>query len=223
LYLSINDLVEWAHSLDHLRVPDSTALQLAWSRVRLNSGGRYPYGFGWDLMPQRGHPRIGHTGSWQGFKTAIYRYSEYGLTVIALANLAQAQPGALAEGIAGLFEPALTPPHRLSAALPDPRPPIRDEQLLARVAKGADTAVTTPGLQRFLSASSRRELSEELAPIEGWQSLGCDDVSGRKISWLSSPVARACYAVGKGPETRVIATLYYSPDWRLALFDVGRF
>src|SRR5215208_4193089 len=142
LYLSINDLVEWAHSLDHLRIPDSTALQVAWSRVRLNSGGRYPYGFGWDLMPQRGHPRIGHTGSWQGFKSAIYRYPEYGLTVIALANLAQAQPGALAEGIAGLFEPALTPPHRLSAALPDPRPPIRDEQQLARVAKGADTAVT---------------------------------------------------------------------------------
>jgi CubicO group peptidase (beta-lactamase class C family) len=223
LYLSINDLVEWAHSLDHLRIPDSTALQVAWSRVRLNSGGRYPYGFGWDLMPQRGHPRIGHTGSWQGFKTAIYRYPEYGLTVIALANLAQAQPGALAEGIAGLFEPALTPPHRLSAALPDPRPPIRDEQLLARVAKGADTAVTTPALQRFLSASSRRELSEELAPIEGWQSLGCDDIGGRKISWLSSPIARACYVVGKGPETRVIATLYYSPDWRLALFEVGRF
>ena len=223
LYLSVNDLVEWAHSLDHLRVPDSTALQLAWSRVRLNSGGRYPYGFGWDLSPQRGHPRIGHTGSWQGFKTAIYRYPEYGLTVIALANLAQAQPGALAEGIAGIFEPALTPAHRLSAPLAGPKSPVRDEQLLARVAKGADTAVTTPGLQRFLSPASRRELSEQLAPIESWQSLGCDDVSGRKISWLSSPVSRACYAVGKGGRASVVATLYYSPDWRLALFDVTAF
>ncbi|MFL5449347.1 MAG: hypothetical protein ACJ8AX_12420, partial [Gemmatimonadales bacterium] len=187
---------------------------------RLNSGGRYPYGFGWDLSPQRGHPRIGHTGSWQGFKTAIYRYPEYGLTVIALANLAQAQPGPLAEGIAGLFEPALTPAHRLSAPLPGPKSPIRDEQLLARVAKGADSAVTTPGLQRFLSAASRRELSEQLAPIESWQSLGCDDVSGRKVAWLSSPVSRACYAVGKGGRASVVGTLYYSPDWRLALFDI---
>jgi hypothetical protein len=88
------------------------------------------------------------------------------------------------------------------------------------VAKGADTAVTTPGLQGFLSPASRRELSEELGPIESWQSLGCDDVSGRKIGWLSAPVSRACYALGKGGQASVVATLYYSPDWRLALFDI---
>src|SRR6476660_10538657 len=99
------------------QIPSERGLALGWTPVRLKDGGTYPYGFGWDLSPQRGHPRIGHTGSWQGFRTALYRYPEYGLTVIALANLAQAQPGALAEGIAGLFEPALTPAHRLSAPL----------------------------------------------------------------------------------------------------------
>src|SRR6185503_17265057 len=109
--------------------------------------------------------------------------------------LAQAQPGPLAEGIAGLIEPDLTPAHRLAAPLAGPKSAVRDEQLLARVAKGADSAVTTPGLQRFLSPASRRELSDQLAPIESWQSLGCDDISERKMGWLSSPVSRACYAI----------------------------
>jgi CubicO group peptidase (beta-lactamase class C family) len=99
-------------------------LELAWAPVRLNDDGLYPYGFGWDLTPQRGHPRIGHTGSWQGFKTAIYRYPEYRLTVIALANLAQADPGTIAEGIAGLLEPALLPAHRLTSALSGGTPPF---------------------------------------------------------------------------------------------------
>jgi hypothetical protein len=52
-------------------------LRAAWQPVRLNDGGLFPYGFGWDLTDQRGHRRIGHTGAWQGFKTAIHRYPEF--------------------------------------------------------------------------------------------------------------------------------------------------
>src|SRR5215208_4506268 len=102
LYFSIKDLTRWAVSLNQARIPDSAVLQRAWTPVRLNDGGLYPYGFGWELSGQRGHQRIGHTGSWQGFKTAIHRYPEFRLTVVALANLAQAEPGAIAEGIAGI-------------------------------------------------------------------------------------------------------------------------
>ena len=90
LYFSVNDLAKWAVALNHRRLPSAAALDLAWTPVRLTDGGTYPYGFGWDLTEQRGHPRIGHTGSWQGFKTAIYRYPEFDLTVIVLANLAEA-------------------------------------------------------------------------------------------------------------------------------------
>src|SRR6185436_7244700 len=176
LYLSVNDLVEWAHSLDHLQVPDSAALQLAWSRVRLNSGGRYPYGFGWDLSPQRGHPRIGHTGAWQGFKTALFRYPEFGLTVIVLANLAEAETGSIAEGMAGIMEPSLQPPHRLTGPLRGRPPPVPAKALLEQIAAGDDSRLTT-GLDRFLSDHDRAELRRQLERTPGWTPLGCDTLS----------------------------------------------
>jgi CubicO group peptidase (beta-lactamase class C family) len=54
LYFSIKDLVEWARALNHRRVPVAKVLDSAWSPVRLNDGGLYPYGFGWGLSGQRG-------------------------------------------------------------------------------------------------------------------------------------------------------------------------
>jgi CubicO group peptidase (beta-lactamase class C family) len=223
LYFSINDLIRWAGSLDQRHVPDSTVLQAAWSPVRLNDGGLYPYGFGWDLTVQRGHPRIGHTGSWQGFKTAIYRYPEFGLTVIALANLAQAEPGSIAEGIAGIFQPALVPPHRLTSSLKGPTPPPPVEGLLAQLTGGNDESRITPGLRSFLSGAARREVKEILAPLTSLKALGCDDVSARGLAWLSSSIAAACYVVGQGKDERAALSLYFAPDWRLAHFDISRF
>src|SRR5207247_7568656 len=111
LYFTVRDLVKWAVALNHKRVPSASALDTAWTPVRLNDGATYPYGFGWSIFNQRGHLRISHTGSWQGFKTVIARYPESGLTVIVLANLAQAQVGAIAYGLAGMLDSALAAPH----------------------------------------------------------------------------------------------------------------
>ena len=66
------------------------------------------YGLGWALGTQAGHRKIEHGGSWQGFKAYIARYVNDRLTVIVFANLAEAEPGAIAHGVAGLVEPALT-------------------------------------------------------------------------------------------------------------------
>jgi CubicO group peptidase (beta-lactamase class C family) len=223
LYFSINDLIRWSGSLDQRRIPDSSVVQAAWSPVRLNSGGFYPYGFGWDLTPQRGHPRIGHTGSWQGFKTAIYRYPEFGLTVIALANLAEAQPGPVAEGIAGLLEPALLPPQRLTTRLSGVSPPQPVGQVLGRLIQEADTSLTTPGLRRFLSPNARSEVRQSVASLKSFRPLGCDDLAPLKLVWLSAPIARACYATANGTDERAVVSLYYTDDWRLAFFDISRY
>src|SRR6266513_2549069 len=92
LYFTVRDLARWAIALNHARVPSAAALDTAWTPVRLSDGATYPYGFGWTVFNQRGHARISHTGSWQGFKTVIARYpqSAGGLTVLVLANLADA-------------------------------------------------------------------------------------------------------------------------------------
>ena len=219
LYFSIKDLTRWAVSLNQRRIPDSAALQAAWTPVRLNDGGLYPYGFGWDLSPQRGYQRIGHTGAWQGFKTAIFRYPEFKLTVIALANLAQAEPGAIAQGVAGILEPALQPPHRLGTALKGAVPPLPLNQLLARIVEGTDSSAITPGLHRFLSPPARKELGQMLAPVKSWISVGCDDVSGRKLTWLAASIERVCYYTGTGPGERMVLSVAYTSEWQAAHLD----
>lgn len=218
LYFGIKDLIQWAISLNHGRIPDSSALSAAWSPVRLKDGGLYPYGFGWDLLPQRGHRRIGHTGSWQGFKSAMYRYPEYGITVIALANLAQGKPGTIAEGVAGILEPALEPASRLRRAL-EPHASLPLEQLLEKIVRNEEGDAVTPGLRRFMSPAARHELGQQMDSVRSWTPLGCDDLSERGIFWLRAAVQRVCYLKGEGSEP-ILASVFYTADWQAALLDV---
>src|SRR5262249_27518378 len=76
---------------------------------KLNDGKSTSYGFGWSISDVRGHRLIEHGGSWQGFKAQIARYVDDRLTVVVFANLAQANQGRIAHGIAAIFNPELTP------------------------------------------------------------------------------------------------------------------
>ena len=219
LYLTVNDLAKWAVALNHGRVPNATVLDAAWTPVRLNDGSTFPYGYGWDLSDQRGHGRVGHTGSWQGFKTAFFRYPEFDLTVAVLANLDQATPGSIAQGIAGILEPALQPPHLLRSALPGPTPPLAIPDLLQRLATGDEPDTVMPAARRFLLPAARRQLGETLDRVGKWTALGCEPVAGRKIRWLGADVARICYARGIGKAERTVVTVYYTGDWKPAYFD----
>ena len=219
LYLTVNDLAKWAVALNHRRRPDARVLDAAWTPVHLNDGGAFPYGYGWDLRDQRGHRRVGQTGSWQGFKTAFYRYPEFDLTVAVLANLDQATPGTFAQGIAGIFEPALQPPHLFSTALRGPTPPVAIPQLLQRVATGDEGGMVAPGARGFLLPAARQQLGKTLQQVGSWMALGCEPATGRKIRWLGADVARICYARGSGEAERTVVTVYYTDDWQAAYFD----
>jgi CubicO group peptidase (beta-lactamase class C family) len=223
LYLSVNDLIRWSVALNHRRVPGASVIALAWAPLRLNNGGEYPYGFGWDLTEQRGHPRIGHTGSWQGFKTALYRYPEFGLTVIVLANLAQGEPSAIAEGIAGILEPDLQPPQLLPAALAGPPPPIPIPDLLLHLAGGTDSNRITVGLRGFLSPAARQDLGDVLSKAGSLTELGCDRVADRRITRLGAVIERICYARGAGEKSGTIVSVYYTKDWRAANVDTDSY
>jgi CubicO group peptidase (beta-lactamase class C family) len=217
LYLSVRDLARWAIGLNHARVPDSAGLVLSWTPVRLNDGGTYPYGFGWGVEEQRGHLRVGHGGSWQGFRTSIQRYPEYDLTVIALANLDTAIPEAITVTVAGILEPALLPPHLLPPSPGGPPEPV--EALLAAVASGKATSRLAPGLQTFASKSVREEWARNLADVGRWEGLGCDAVGDKGISRLGVRVERICYARGTGKESRLLASVAYGADWQAAALD----
>ncbi len=110
LYLTVLDLAKWDAALYTERLLTKARLDQMWTRVRLNDGSSVDYSFGWRVALVNGHRLIEHGGSWQGFKAQISRYVDDKLTVIVLANLAEADQGRIAHEVAGLLEPALKPP-----------------------------------------------------------------------------------------------------------------
>jgi N-acyl-D-aspartate/D-glutamate deacylase/CubicO group peptidase (beta-lactamase class C family) len=110
LYLSLNDLIAWDRGVRARDVLTPDSWNAIVEPVRLNSGRRHPYGFGWDVDRIAGQPVMSHGGAWQGFKTYIVRYLGDDLTIIALANLAQAQPERVVKAIAAHYLPALRQP-----------------------------------------------------------------------------------------------------------------
>jgi hypothetical protein len=223
LYLTVLDLAKWAVNLNHPGVPSAESLAASWTPIRLNDGGSYPYGFAWSVDRQRGYLRIGHGGSWQGFRTSIQRYPDFTLTVIALANLAQARPEALTAGIAGILEPALTPPHLLAAPLPGPAPRLDIAQTLRRVLVVRDTTLLTAGFARFLRGERDASAGEAVAAIRDWVFLGCDLLGARAYERLGSAVERVCYAKGTSPRGGVAVQLLYANAERIADLQVYAF
>ena len=197
-------------------VPD---WRLSWTPVRLNDGGTYPYGFGWNLTQQRGYRRIGHSGAWLGFQATIQRYPDFDITVIVLANLAQAKPESIAVGIAGLLEPVLTPPHLLATRLPGATPPTPIDKLLGDIASGRDSAEVTPEFRASFPGPRRELIAGLLKVIQTWTLLGCESVRGRGISRLRSRIEHICYAKGTAGEGSLLFTVLYGSGWRAAGLD----
>ena len=105
LYFSILDLAKWDAALYTEKLLKRSSLDQMWTVVKLNNGkpNSGNYGFGWEMTSSHGHRVIGHGGSWQGFKTHILRYVDDKLTVVVLANLAEADPGKIAQHVAEIY------------------------------------------------------------------------------------------------------------------------
>jgi CubicO group peptidase (beta-lactamase class C family) len=105
LYFSILDLAKWDAALYTEKLLKRSSLEQMWTVARLNNGrpNSGDYGFGWEITTAHGHRVIGHSGSWQGFKTQIFRYVDDKLTVVVLANLAEADPGKIGKHVAELY------------------------------------------------------------------------------------------------------------------------
>jgi len=223
LYFSVRDLSRWAIALNHKRVPSQAGLDSSWTPVRLNDGGTYPYGFGWGIEQQRGFRRIGHGGSWQGFRTSIERYPDFNLTVVVLSNLAEAEPESIAQGIAGIVEPKLAAPHLFAEALPGKGSPQPIPYLLRAIAIGQDSGMVTAGLRRFISKDTREGLSRLVTRNQSWSALGCDAVEDKGIARLGEDIAHICYARGSGAEGSELVSVFFTGDWRVAFLDADGF
>jgi N-acyl-D-amino-acid deacylase len=108
LYLSLQDLIAWDRGIRGGAVLRADSWRQVFTPVTLNSGRVHPYGFGFEVDRRAGQNVQRHGGAWQGFKTYIARYNGEDVTVIALANLAQANPRRVVDRIAAHLMPALS-------------------------------------------------------------------------------------------------------------------
>src|SRR5690242_15995901 len=218
LGFSALDLAHWAIGLNHAKVIGQRGLDLLWTPVRLNKGGNYPYGLGWNLLEQRGYRRIGHSGSWLGFHATFQRYPDFNLSVIVLLNLGQANSEGIAVGVAGLVEPALAAPHLLAKSLAG-APPTAINQLLKAISENTEAALVTPEFRSTFPADRRAIIASFLRDIQTWTPLGCDAVGKRGISRLRSRIEHICYAKGTAQQGSLLFTVLYDRDWRAAALD----
>ena len=105
LYFSILDLARWDEALYTEKLLKRSSFDLMWTPAKLGNGqaNKAGYGFGWFIEQRNGHRCIHHDGAWQGFETAIDRYVDDQLTVVALANLADSKPGEITRHVAEMY------------------------------------------------------------------------------------------------------------------------
>ena len=105
VYATLKDFIAWDKSLYANAVVTSKTLTEMYTSAQLNNGESTGYGFGWSVGALHGHKRVGHSGSWVGFRTNIARYPEENLTVVVLTNRADGNPGGYVNKISNIFLP----------------------------------------------------------------------------------------------------------------------
>jgi CubicO group peptidase (beta-lactamase class C family) len=212
LYLSLLDLVAWDRGLRAGRVLEPETWAQVYAPVTLASGRTYPYGFGWFLAKVGDQDVREHGGSWQGFRSSIARYVGSDVTVIVLANLAQAETERIGEKVAALVDPKLERPDLRPLGRTDAAIETRLRTLLADGANGrlrAKDFVFGPSV-----ASSGKALRALLQPLGAPTSfalledkaLGDDRVTTWDVAFGGSTL-------------RVVLAL--APDGRIAAFAVA--
>jgi hypothetical protein len=208
LYTTTLDLAKWDAALWSRRFLRPESYEAMWSPVKLRDGTSFPYGFAWSFDVQRREPVIQHSGSWQGFKTAIVRYPGPKLTVIVLANLAQAEPMRLATAVAGFVEPALAWPDVQTAIVdPDPVRTTRLRAVLQAWAKGEPSPGMAQGLRSTNAGTAgeqagREDLQQQLTTATGFTFLAADDVEGRGIERRGETITRVVFYFMPGERDR---------------------
>lgn len=136
LYFSVLDLIAWDRGLRSRAILKSESWERVFESVRLQSGRTYPYGFGWNLEEVAGRKVQRHGGAWQGFRAYLARYVGDDLTVVVLANLAQAEPEKFVDGIAAILDSDLRKPDPTPIRDREPAVTARLKRLLAEAGAG---------------------------------------------------------------------------------------
>jgi CubicO group peptidase (beta-lactamase class C family) len=136
LYLTVLDFAKWDAALRAGKILMPQSWAEVYRPAALLSGHTYPYGFAWFLEQSAGQAVRQHSGAWQGFTTFFIRYLGDQVSVVVLTNLAGANPGAIARGVAGLYKPKLALPPAAPIEDREPERTARADRLLGEIASG---------------------------------------------------------------------------------------
>ncbi|HTM51335.1 MAG TPA: serine hydrolase domain-containing protein [Bryobacteraceae bacterium] len=196
LISTARDMARWDAGLSAASILPGQALKQMWTPLKFPDGSESGYGFGWMIDDHRGHRVISHGGAFPGTSTHITRFVDDKLTVIVLANRDQVNPGALAAGIASLYEPGLGTLRSMQVQPdPDPGRTARMKQALAEIGAGAEPAELTAEAR----ASLKRGLPwvERLRPVYSrpgeFQAIACETPRSPDFERNGARIERICY------------------------------
>lgn len=175
LYFNVLDLARWDAALYTERLVKKSSVDQMWTIFKLNDGQPNDghYGFAWAIDQINGHRVIEHGGAWQGFTTLIARYVDDKVTVVALTNLdaSHSQPGKIAHGVAGLYNPALTPHPPKPIADLEPQVTTLLRKTLQEIAAGqADPNTFSAEMRAQFFPDEAKDAGEQLKSIGGLKS-----------------------------------------------------
>ena len=113
LYSTVEDLAKWDANFRSGRVGGKDGVALLQESGRLNNGQTIPYALGLTVGQTRGLKTYAHRGAYGGYRSAMVRYPEKGLSVITLCNTSGAA-ASLADEVSVLL--LGIPPQKSSAA-----------------------------------------------------------------------------------------------------------
>jgi CubicO group peptidase (beta-lactamase class C family) len=140
---SIEDLARWDGNFYEATVGGPSWLLAMRTPGKLDDGTPVKYAMGLRVGAVGDIQLEDHAGGWAGYRADLLRYPGERLSVAVLCNDADAEPGALAEQVAGLVYPKIaasagSPPPRPSARAAPPRTAVPDADLAAVVGTYVD-------------------------------------------------------------------------------------
>lgn len=102
LYSTVDDLAKWDANFRTGRVGGKEGVALLQEPGRLSNGQTIPYALGLTVSQTRGIKTYAHRGAYGGYRSAMVRYPDKGLSVITLCNTAAAS-ASLADEVSTLL------------------------------------------------------------------------------------------------------------------------
>jgi len=214
LYFSLRDMLAWDGAVRSGAVLKGDSWREILTPLTLTSGKSYPYGFGWGIETRGGQPLHEHGGSWQGFKTQFSRFIGEKLSIVVLANLAEADPAVFADGIAAIVNPALAVPPLTAIDDRDPAVTKRAAALLESARAGSLAPADFAYLRAGFFPSGAERMQERLRTLGAVQKLalvGREDLGDDRVF---------TYMVTFAGGTRRY-TIALAPDQRLSRFSLS--